>query len=83
MKTLIIVAVTLGALVPGGLIVALGLRRQFENEVFGRIYVWDRPWRIVTQDDRVRRQYETLQRRMILLGGVLAIMFIGVVALVV
>lgn len=82
MKLLIVALITFFVLVPGGLIVALGLRRRFEKVVFGRIYVWDKPWVLVTQDAAVKRAYGHLQRRMIVLGAVLLFLFLGVVVFV-
>lgn len=82
MKALIVLAIVLFAITPAGLMVAMGFRRQFENEVFGRIYVWDKPWLIVTQDAFVKRAYEKFQRRMVWLGGIVLFLMMLVVLVV-
>ncbi|MEQ8656759.1 MAG: hypothetical protein RIC24_05560 [Hyphomicrobiales bacterium] len=82
MKALIVLLILVFAIVPAGLIVALGFRKQFENDVFGRIYVWDKPWVLVTQDDYVKRRYDTLQRRVIWLGGILLFLLMAVILVV-
>jgi hypothetical protein len=82
MKAVIVFLILIFAIAPAGLILALGLRRRFENEVFGRIYVWDKPWVLVTQDDHVKRAYEKLQRRMIWLGGFLIFVLMVVILIV-
>lgn len=82
MKALIVLLILVFAIVPAGLIVALGFRKQFENDVFGRIYVWDKPWVLVTQDDYVKRRYDTLQRRVISLGGILLFLLMAVILVV-
>jgi CHASE1-domain containing sensor protein len=82
MKALIILLILVFAIAPAGLILALGMRRRFENEVFGRIYVWDKPWVLVTQDAFVKQRYETLQRRVIWLGGFLVVVLMAVILIV-
>jgi hypothetical protein len=82
MKALIVLLILVFAIAPAGLMVALGFRKQFENDVFGRIYVWDKPWVLVTQDDYVKNAYEKLQRRVIWLGGVLLFLLMAVILVV-
>ncbi|MFN3172579.1 MAG: hypothetical protein ACE37E_17985 [Hyphomicrobiales bacterium] len=82
MKALIVLLILVFAIAPAGLMVALGFRKQFENDVFGRIYVWDKPWVLVTQDDYVKSAYEKLQRRVIWLGGVLLFLLMAVILVV-
>ncbi|MEM1285266.1 MAG: hypothetical protein ACFB01_02775 [Cohaesibacteraceae bacterium] len=82
MKALIVVLVALFGLVPAGVMLGLGFKRQFDDEVFGRIYVWDKPWVLVTQDSAVKQAYARLRRRMTLLLCVLFIMFVGILVLV-
>ncbi|MEO0385624.1 MAG: hypothetical protein AAF234_18975 [Pseudomonadota bacterium] len=82
MKALIVLLILVFAIAPAGLMVALGFRKQFESDVFGRIYVWDKPWVLVTQDDYVKTAYEKLQRRVIWLGGVLLFLLMAVILVV-
>ncbi len=82
MTVLIVLLILAFAVAPAALVAALGFRKQFDKEVFGRIYVWDKPWVLVTQDDFVKRAYEKYQRRMIWLGGVIAVSVIAVFFLV-
>ena len=81
-KAVIVLAILLFAITPAALIAALGFRKQFENEVFGRLYVWDKPWVLVTQDDFVKQAYEKLQRRMILLAGLIVLLLMVVIVVV-
>ena len=67
--------VTLFALVPMGLMVFLGLKRQFEREVFGRIYVCPRPWSLVTRDAKVQLAFERFRLRAFGLLVFLVILF--------
>lgn len=82
MKILIVSLVAFFALVPLGVMIGLGFKRRFDEDVFGRIYVWDKPWVLVTQDGAVKRAYAELRRRMILLVSVLLLLFIGMIVLV-
>lgn len=80
MTLLIIFLVGVFAFMPALLLGALGLKARFENDVFGRIYVWDKPWVLVTQDDLVKQAYEKLQRRFIFYAGILLILYMLVIA---
>ncbi|MEM6711720.1 MAG: hypothetical protein AAF590_05500 [Pseudomonadota bacterium] len=82
MNTAIILALIAFVFAPFGLIIALALKKGFETRVFGRIYAWQGPWRIVTEDETVKEQYEQLQRRMLALSAVLIAALMGVVAFV-
>lgn len=82
MKALIVLLLLVFVITPGGLILALGMRRRFEDEVFGRIYVWDKPWVLVTQDAFVKQAYEKLQRQVIWLGGFLIVVLMAVILIV-
>ncbi|MFK7791238.1 MAG: hypothetical protein AB8B88_01075 [Devosiaceae bacterium] len=82
MKILIILLVGIFAFIPVLIIGGLGFKRRFENDVYGRIYVWDKPWVLVTQDDYVKRAYEKLQRRFVIFAGVAFAIYLLVVAFV-
>jgi hypothetical protein len=75
---LIGLVVFLPALIIGG----LGFKRRFENDVFGRIYVWDKPWVLVTHDEFVTRCYEKLQKRFVVYAGVVLVLYMVVIAVV-
>lgn len=64
---------------PIGLMLALGFRKQFEQSVFGRIYAWENPWSLVTQDRKVVEAYEKLRQRTAVMLVVLVLVFVVVV----
>lgn len=82
MKALVVFSIIFFAITPAALLVTLWFRRRFENAVFGRIYVWDKPWALVTQDAVVKEAYEKFQRRMIVLSSVLLLALVGVIFVV-
>ncbi|MBV6656895.1 MAG: hypothetical protein KI785_03910 [Devosiaceae bacterium] len=49
------------AVVPLGAVALIGLRWRFDRKMFGRVYVWDRPWSVISQDRRVHEAFERLK----------------------
>lgn len=78
-----LIAALLAAVVfaPIGLMLALGFRKTFERSVFGRIYAWENPWSLVTQDRKVVEAYEHLRQRTAVMLVVLVLLFAVVVYL--
>ncbi len=82
MKVWIVLSIVAFAILPIVLIAVLGFRKRFEKEVFGRIYVWDKPWALVTQDTFVKEAYEKYQRRLAVLSSFVLLALIGVIFVV-
>lgn len=76
-----LIAVLIGAVVlaPIGLMLVLGFKKRFERSVFGRIYAWENPWSLVTQDRKVMEAYEQLRQRTAVTLVVLVLVFAVVV----
>lgn len=79
MRILIIAMLVAVVFAPIGLMLALGFRKRFEQAVFGRIYVWESPWSLVTQDRKVMEAYEQLRQRTAIMLVVLVLAFVFVV----
>lgn len=76
-----LIAALLAAVVfaPIGLMLALSFRKRFERSVFGRLYAWQNPWSIVTQDRKVVEAYEKLRQSTAVMLVVLVLLFVVVV----
>lgn len=79
MRIVIIALLAAVVFAPIGLMLALGFRKRFERSVFGRIYAWENPWSLVTQDRKVMEAYERLRQRMAVMLVVLVLVFAVVV----
>lgn len=79
MRFVIIALLAAFVFAPIGLLLVLGFRKRFERTVFGRIYAWDNPWSIVTQDCKVVEAYEQLRQRTAIMLVVIVLLFAVVV----
>lgn len=79
MRIVIITLLVAVVFAPIGLMLALGFKKQFEGSVFGRIYAWQGPWSLVTQDRKVIEAYERLRQRTANMLVVLVLLFAVVV----
>ena len=76
----IIALVVVFAIAPSGVLALFGLRWWFNRRNFGRVYVWDRPWSVVSPDARVHEPFGRFRLAVLL---VLVMMLAAVGALVV
>ncbi|GAB5510335.1 MAG: hypothetical protein Rhims3KO_17360 [Hyphomicrobiales bacterium] len=79
MRILIIALLAAVVFAPIGLMLALGFKKRFERSVFSRIYAWESPWSLVTQDRKVIEAYEQMRQRIAIMLVVLVLLFAVVV----
>lgn len=67
------------AILPVGMMALLVLRSWFNRKMFGRVYVWDRPWSVISEDARVHETFGWLRLGVL---TIVAVMMVSVGALI-